>query len=119
MSMAYMPRTAASLENPLDELLEKGVKRWLGFWHNCAERGMMSACYSGDGCGSCFRSSEGLSAISSRNWWPQQKALRYTHEFWSQGRRLRGHDLSDWLFHFLLIIFIFSKVRFCEREWET
>ena len=31
MSMACMTRTAASLENPLDELLEKGVKRWLSF----------------------------------------------------------------------------------------
>jgi len=29
--MAYMARTATSPEHPLDELLEKGVKRGLGF----------------------------------------------------------------------------------------
>ena len=45
----------------------------------------------------------------------QQKSWRYTHEFGFHTRRQRGHDLGDWLFDFLLIILIISKVVFCER----
>lgn len=48
MRVAKLARTAASPEHPLDELLDKGVKRCLCSQHTCAERRMTRPCHSGD-----------------------------------------------------------------------